>query len=157
MQAAFQKPLAVPEQLLGIFRPFSKTFAANLLHAHRKMPRESKISEATKSLLISLSEPKARRKCAKAAGIPTGAVPVLAGLVYKYRMNQISRPRTLYGAEIASEKLIRAYIRCLIQSELVRLEVRRGCRFLHPTLKGLGIAAEYAREIRAGSRAFAQA
>lgn len=121
------------------------------------MPTESQLSEADKSLAISLAEPAARRKVAKSAGIPSGAVPVLAGVVFRARIRQSCRPRTLYGAGIASEKLVRAYIRQLIQAELVSLERLRGCRFLHPTLKGLGVAAEYSRQIRLGCRAFTHA
>ena len=120
------------------------------------MPIKRLISDADKSLAISLAEPKARRKVAKAAGIPSGAIPVLAGLVYRYRIKQNCRPRTLYGAGIASEQLVRAYVRRLIQLELVCLERWHGRRFLHPTLKGLAVATDYARELRAGSQAFTQ-
>ena len=121
------------------------------------MAADRKISDADKSLAISLAEPKARRKVAKAAGIPSGAVPVLAGLVYRCRIKQNCRPRTLYDAGIASESLVRRYLRRLIQLELVYLERRYGSRFLHPTLKGMAVATEYARQMRAGSQAFTQA
>lgn len=157
MRATFQKPLAVPESLLDISRLFSKTFVTNLLSARHKMQIERKISEVDKSLAISLAEPKARRKVAKAAGIPSGALPVLAGLVYRYRIKQSCRPRTLYGAEIASESLVRGYLRRLIQLGLVYLTRRQGSRFLHPTLKGLVVATDYAREMRTGCQAFTQA
>lgn len=53
-----------------------------------------------------------------------------------------------------STQIAKVKLRRLVQLELVCPERRYGCRFLHPTLKGLAVAADYAREMRAGSQAF---
>ena len=120
------------------------------------MRQSSLTKDTNKSLAVSAAEPKARREVAKKAGLPSGALPVLAALVLAYNNRQATRPRTLYAAEIASEKLVRAYIRKLIGVGLVSLQRLRGCRYLTPTLAGLALASEYTRRIRAGSLAFAQ-
>jgi hypothetical protein len=117
--------------------------------------RQSSLNKDTnKSLAVSLSEPKARREVAKKAGLPSGALPVLAALVLAHNNRQATRPRTLYAAEIASERLVRAYISKLIGANLVSMQRLHGCRFLSPTLDGLALTSDYTRRIRAGTIAF---
>ena len=53
-----------------------------------------------------------------------------------------------------NEKLARAYLRELVRAELAELRMYRGCRYLCPTLTGLGVIAYYAREMRTGAKEF---
>ena len=118
------------------------------------MKHFNQLSEADKFLMIKVLEPRARKKIAKEAGLPTGALPVLSAIVSRTNLGLSSRPLTVYGAEIANEMLIRAYIFRLIAGGFVELQRRRGCRFLVPTATSLCLADAYAREMRGGSQAF---
>ena len=116
------------------------------------MPRAVAQSDEHNTLSICAAEAKARRTTAKAAGIKTGALPVLALLVFRQQQGQNTRPKTVLAAQICNETLCRAYLRHLIEAKLVALTVRRGLRWLAPTLDGIVLASNYARAIRAGSQ-----
>jgi len=120
------------------------------------MRKSSIEADTSKSLLVSISEPKARRLVAKSAGLSSGALPVLSAIAWRDRKRLSTRPKTVYSAGIANEKLVREYLRELILAGFVRLDHYRGCRYLHITLEGLAVAAEYTRRIRAGALAFSQ-
>ena len=96
------------------------------------------------------AEAAARRCCAKSANINSGAIPVLALLVGRREQGENSRPKTVYLANIANEGLVRALIRQLVAAKLVALTVRRGVRWLAPTLDGIVLASKYTRAIRTG-------
>ena len=102
------------------------------------------------ALVLIASEAQARRNIAKLSDIPSGAVPVLALLVYRHQQGHNSRPKAIYAAKIANEPLIRSYLRQLIAAKLVMLNVCRGCRWLSPTLDGTLLAAKYYRALRMG-------
>lgn len=113
-------------------------------------------ADQDKSLLISLSEPSARRLASKKAGVRSGSLPVLAAVVFRQRNRLSTTPRVIYAAEIANTKLVRAYLRELIAAGLVNLQIIRGRRYLSPTLAGLGVAVHYTKTIRSMSRTFSQ-
>ena len=118
------------------------------------MLRSNKLSEADKSLMVTVFEPYARKKIAKEAGLPSGAIPVLAAIVSRSNLSLYSRPSTIYAVNICNEKLARSYIRCLIAGGLIDLERRRGCRYLRPTALGLRVTDSYCRAMRCGIQAF---
>lgn len=112
------------------------------------MLRSNKLSEADKSLMVTVVEPYARKKIAKEAGLPSGAVPVLAAIVSRSNLSLFSRPSTIYAANICNEKLARSYIRRLVAGGFIELERRRGCRYLRPTAVGLRVTISYCRVMR---------
>ena len=116
------------------------------------MPKSKSISAQANALIIIAAEAQARRKVAKLANLPSGALPVLSLIVFRHEQGANSRPKTVYAAEIVNEALARSYIRQLVAAKLVALTVRRGVRWLAPTLDGVGLAAKYYRAIREGRR-----
>ena len=112
------------------------------------MPKSKPISAQANALIIIAAEAQARRKVAKQANLPSGAFPVLSLIVFRYEQGANSRPRTVYASNIANEGLLRSLIRQLVAAKLVALTVRRGVRWLAPTLDGIGLAAKYYRAIR---------
>ena len=118
------------------------------------MPQIFTLTDPNNHLLASLSEPRARRLTAKKYGLSSGCLPLLAGLVFRQNQRLSTRPRDLYRAEIVNEKLARVYLRELIGTGLAELSAYRGCRYLRPTLTGLGVTAYYAREMRTGAKDF---
>ena len=114
------------------------------------MPKSKSISALANALIIIAAEAQARRKVAKLANLPSGALPVLSLIVFRYEQGKSSRPKTVYAAEIVNEALARSYIRHLVAAKLIALTVRRGIRWLAPTLDGIGLAAKYYRAIRTG-------
>lgn len=119
-------------------------------------PRLTAHAEQAKTLLTVLAEAAARQKAAKKAGIRSGCLVLLAGIVFRRHAGHNTRPKHLHETGCMGEKLARAYIRELIGAGLVRLQVVRGCRWLSPTLDGFAVATDYARHIRSGSRDFSQ-
>ncbi len=111
-------------------------------------------ADQDRSLLVSLSEPRSRRLTAKKYGLSSGCLPLLAALVFRSNQRLSTRPRDLYRAEIVNEKLARTYLRELIGAGLAELSSYRGCRYLRPTVTGLGVAVYYARETRTGAIEF---
>jgi hypothetical protein len=118
------------------------------------MPKTFTLTDPNNHLLASLSEPHARRLAAKKYGLSSGCLPLLAGLAFRENQHLSTRPRDLYRAEIVNEKLARAYLRELIGAKFAELSTHRGCRYLRPTLTGLGVTAYYAREMRTGAKEF---
>lgn len=118
------------------------------------MPQNFTLTDPTNHLLASLTEPRARRLTAEKYGLRSGCLPLLAGLVFRQNQRLSTRPRDLYRAEIVNEKLARYYLHELIRAKLAELSLYRGCRYLRPTLTGLGVAAYYAREMRTGAKEF---
>ena len=114
------------------------------------MPKSKSISALANTLIIIAAEAQARRKVAKLANLPSGALPVLSLIVFRYEQGKSSYPKTVYAAEIINEALARSYIRQLVAAKLISLTVRRGVRWLAPTLDGVGLAAKYYRAIREG-------
>jgi hypothetical protein len=112
--------------------------------------KSKSISAQANTLIVIASEGQARRKVAKLANLPSGALPVLSLIVFRHEQGKSSRPKTVYAAEIVNEALARSYIRQLVAAKLVALTVRRGVRWLAPTLDGVGLAAKYYRAIREG-------
>lgn len=104
------------------------------------------------TLAIIAAEAQARRSVAKSANIKTGALPVLALLVFRQQQSQNTRPKTVLAAQICNKSLSRTYLRHLIETKLVALTIRRGLRWLAPTLDGMALASKYARAIRTGSQ-----
>ena len=107
-------------------------------------------------LLLTAAEPAARRIVAKKHGIKSGAVPVLAALVARADLRLTSRPKDLYSAKIAGEKLVRGYLRGLVLAGLVADERHRGLRTVRPTLRAYGVMGDYHRALRGGARALAE-
>jgi len=118
------------------------------------MPQKFTLTNQSNHLLFSLSEPRARRLTAKKYGLSSGCIPLLAGLVFRAEQRLSTRPRDLYLAEVVNEKLARLYLRELIGAGFAQISPYRGCRYLRPTLTGLGVAAYYAREMRTGAKEF---
>ena len=114
------------------------------------MPKSPSLSAEANALVIIASEAAARRTVSKSANIPSGALPVLALLCFRQEQGKTSRPAAVYAAKIANQALVRAYVRQLIAAQLVSLTIRRGLRWLAPTLDGLGLASKYTRAIRTG-------
>ena len=114
------------------------------------MPKSSTLLAEANHLIMIAAEAAARRCCAKSANINSGAIPVLALLVGRREQGENSRPKTVYLANIANEGLVRSLIRQLVAAKLVALTVRRGVRWLAPTLDGIVLASKYTREIRTG-------
>lgn len=107
-------------------------------------------TEESKALITIAAEANARRSVAKTANIKSGSLPVLALLVFRHAQGQNTRPSAVHATQIANKTLVRAYLRDLIAAKLVDLTVRRGRRWLSPTLDGLGLAAKYYRAVRSG-------
>ena len=120
------------------------------------MPQTFTLTDSTNHLLASLTEPRARRLTAEKYGLRSGCLPLLAGLVFRQNQRLSTRPRDLYRAEVVNEKLARAYLRELLRAGLAELSPYRGCRYLRPTLNGVGVAAYYAREMRTGASEFSK-
>lgn len=120
------------------------------------MPKVDPLAEQQKTLLTVVAEAAARQKIAKKSGIKSGCLVVLAGIVFRHRQGHSTRPKHLYLAATMNEKLTRAYARQLVEAGLVRLQVVYGCRWLSPTLDGVAVATNYARQIKENSNAFAQ-
>ncbi|GAB3877160.1 hypothetical protein GCM10028824_36580 [Hymenobacter segetis] len=114
------------------------------------MPKTTPLTAEANTLILITAEAEARRKVARQANVPSGALPVLALVVYRREQSKITRPAAVYAANIANEALIRSYIRQLVAADLLALTVRRGRRTLAPTLAGLGLTAKYYRAIREG-------
>jgi hypothetical protein len=108
------------------------------------------------ALLTIATEPKARRIVAKAYGLPTGAMPVLAALGFRDSQGESTRPREVYGAELGSETLIRHYIAVLIKARLVERFTIYRTRFLRLTSQGITVVGRYERELREATVAFGQ-
>jgi len=66
------------------------------------------------------------------------------------------RPKHVYSLAIANEKLVRQYIKALIDRDFVRLYRSHGCRFLRPTLDGLALTNRFFRELRQARHTFLQ-
>ena len=92
------------------------------------MPKPDPQAEQQKTLLTIVAEAAARKKIAKSAGIKSGCLPLLAGIIFRSYNGQNTRPGQLYSAAVVNNKLARAYIRLLIDAGLVRLQVIHGCR-----------------------------
>ena len=120
------------------------------------MTKSDPLTEEKKTLLTVVAEAAARKIIAKKAGIKSGALPLLAAIAFRRYQGHNTRPQQLYAGAVCNEKLARSYIKQLIGAGLVHLQIVRDCRWLSPTLAGLGVAGNYAREIRNRGKDFAQ-
>lgn len=130
------------------FSPFSSPIPFTPLSLTVSKPHPLNVQ--ANALCLIVAEAEARREVSKQANVPSGALPVLALLVFRYEQRKISHPAAVYAANIANVALVRSYIRLLVDAELIALTVRRGCRTLRPTLTGLGLASKYYRAVREG-------
>lgn len=98
-----------------------------------------------------VAEPYARKKVAKANGLPSGAIPVLASIAFEANSVDIRTPQQVYEAKMGATSLIRSYIATLVRAGFVKRHYsRRDHVTLQLTGSGLLVIGQYQRELREG-------
>ena len=107
-------------------------------------------------LLTLIAEPHGRRHTARSHDLPSGTIPVLAGVAFFAKQWGNCRPHDLQALQIASITLVRRYVGLLIERKMLERIPQGRSRIIRLTSEGQRVIDSYQRAMRSARRQLRQ-
>ena len=107
-------------------------------------------------LLTLIAEPVGRRHAASNHNLPSGTIPVLAGVAFFAQQWGNCRSNDIQALEIASPTLIRRYVALLVDRKLLERIPQGRSRIIRLTIDGQRVVDSYQRAMRTARRKLRQ-